>query len=301
MAYQKDHTYWVISYGGNGRALSVYGNSQVSENRNVILWDKQNIKDQLWLVKVGSGFARLHTTLDTSYTLNVWRGADNMNNCDIHTYDRNLEDSKIDFITINSDKNLYRIKLLNYDLYLTATSNSNGADVRWSALTGGNNQLWKLVLSSGTTPPTGSNLVWPVEGRSMGSGFRTQDRPSHDGIDIPAPAGTPIKAIADGVVSKVGTPTTNPSEGYTVRINHDASPNPSAYPYLRSYYLHMKDTPPVTLGQHVKAGETIGYVGNTGNSYGNHLHLGIRYSNTPFTVNGNFYEGVDFIDPQQLF
>ena len=67
MAYQKDHTYWVISYGGNGRALSVYGNSQVSENRNVILWDKQNIKDQLWLVKVGSGFARLHTTLDTSY------------------------------------------------------------------------------------------------------------------------------------------------------------------------------------------------------------------------------------------
>ena len=63
----------------------------------------------------------------------------------------------------------------------------------------------------------------------------------------------------------------------------------------------MEDTPPVTLGQHVKAGETIGYVGNTGDSYGNHLHLGIRCSDTPFTVNGNFYEGVDFIDSQQFF
>ena len=50
MAYENGKSYWFLSYGGSGRALSVYGNSQVSQNRNVILWDKQVIDDQSWYV-----------------------------------------------------------------------------------------------------------------------------------------------------------------------------------------------------------------------------------------------------------
>ena len=42
------------------------------------------------------------------------------------------------------------------------------------------------------------------------------------------------------------------------------------------------------------------YVGSTGDSTGNHLHLGTRYSNAQFTVGGDFYEGVDFFNPTEL-
>ena len=85
MAYENGKSYWFLSYGGSGRALSVYGNSQVSQNRNVILWDKQVIDDQSWYVGTYpiSGFVRIRTDLDQRYGLNVWRGADNYYNCDI--------------------------------------------------------------------------------------------------------------------------------------------------------------------------------------------------------------------------
>lgn len=70
--------------------------------------------------------------------------------------------------------------------------------------------------------------------------------------------------------------------------------------YVRSYYLHMIQTASVKEGDSVKKGDVIGYVGSTGDSTGNHLHLGTRYSNAQFTVGGDFYEGVDFFNPTEL-
>lgn len=79
------------------------------------------------------------------YALNVWKGSSNYYNCDIHTITGNLEDSKLDLITVNGGENLYRVKLLNENMYLTAMGTGNGADVRWKALTRNDDQLWKLI------------------------------------------------------------------------------------------------------------------------------------------------------------
>ena len=143
------------------------------------------------------------------------------------------------------------------------------------------------------------NTRWPLSTKNeypITSGFRTTARPDHDGVDMSAPLNTPIYAIYDGIVSKVTDEINNPLEGISVRIDHDFGEG-KAYRYLRSYYLHMNQAA-VSSNTQVTKGTIIGYVNNTGSSQGNHLHLGIRYKNDPFTVGGSFYEGIDFIDPE---
>ncbi len=304
MAYENGKYYWFISHAGNGKALSVYGNSQVSQNRNVILWEKEVINDQSWLADVNfdEGYARIKTALNVEYALNIWFGTYNKFNCDIFTWRTNLDDSKIDFITVNADENLYRVKQLNFDYYMTAQGNEIGADVRWEEFKCDDSQIFKLVLfedGQGAESPYGA--IWPLYSQEqfpITSGFRTAARPTHDGVDMAAPLNTPIYAIYDGIVSKTTSEATNPLEGISVRIDHDFGTG-KQYRYIRSYYLHMSrvDTLNVTVGSFIRKGSIIGYVNNTGDSYGNHLHLGTRYSTSPFTVNGSFYEGIDFINP----
>ncbi len=305
MAYENGKYYYFVSYAGNGGTLSVYGNSQVSQNRNVIVWEKQVINDQSWLidVDVAGGFARVKTALNLNYALNIWFGRYNMYNCDIYTWQTNLQDSKIEIFTIDADNDLYRIKQKDYDFYLTATGQDKGADVRWQERLEDSSQVFKLVLfddSSGAESPYGA--IWPLYSQELypiTSGYRTAARPTHDGVDMAAPLNTPIYAIYDGIVSRITSEATNPLEGISVRINHDFGTG-KQYRYIRSYYLHMNrvDTLNVSVGSFVKKGTIIGYVNNTGDSYGNHLHLGTRYNTVPFTVSGGFYEGIDFINPQ---
>ena len=123
MGYESGKTYWIVPQNNTGVALSVYGNTQVSQNRNVIVWSKQDIADQLWRVDVSSGYARIKSTINDAYALNIWLGSSNYGNCDIHTWSDNPEDSKINFRTVDASQNLYLIQ--NYrnnadnDLYLT--------------------------------------------------------------------------------------------------------------------------------------------------------------------------------------
>ena len=82
----------------------------------------------------------------------------------------------------------------------------------------------------------------------------------HTGIDIAAPRGTPVYATADGVVSReIG----GAGYGIDVIINH-------GYSY-KTVYAHLSKKL-VKAGQKVKRGQIIGYVGNTGLSFGSHLH-----------------------------
>ena len=82
----------------------------------------------------------------------------------------------------------------------------------------------------------------------------------HRGMDVPAPAGTPIYAAADGVVS-----TNNHwTYGISVKISHGSG--------LATIYGHMSARA-VNDGDYVTQGQLIGYVGSTGNSTGNHLHF----------------------------
>ncbi|MFJ8580166.1 M23 family metallopeptidase [Micromonospora sp. NPDC093277] len=91
----------------------------------------------------------------------------------------------------------------------------------------------------------------------------------HTGIDLVAPEGTPYLAIHDGTVTKAGW---FGGYGYTVIVQHaDGS---------EAIYGHSSAIS-VTEGQQVKAGDQLGLVGNTGHSYGSHLHLEIHVKGQP--------------------
>lgn len=115
-------------------------------------------------------------------------------------------------------------------------------------------------------------LAFPVKGRTsrqISSYFgvgRDGGRRRHEGIDIFAPKGTPVLASVAGTVSRVGV---NELGGNVVFLT-------DAERQQRLYYAHL-DRFNVTDGQRVNIGDTVGYVGNTGNARttGPHLHFGI--------------------------
>ena len=89
----------------------------------------------------------------------------------------------------------------------------------------------------------------------------------HAGTDFAAPAGTPIYAAASGYVQVAGW--SSGGYGNYVIIYHGKMSDGNTYTTL---YGHMRSVA-TTAGKYVKQGELIGYVGTTGNSTGNHLHL----------------------------
>lgn len=95
----------------------------------------------------------------------------------------------------------------------------------------------------------------------------------HRGTDFAAPGGTPIYAIADGVVSAARTMN---SYGNCVQVSHGTADDGHRYDSL---YAHMSSIA-VAQGAAVQKGDLLGYVGNTGNVYGAgggyHLHLELR-------------------------
>ena len=91
----------------------------------------------------------------------------------------------------------------------------------------------------------------------------------HKGTDYMAPLGTPLYAIADGVV--VESTENGPGWGVYVKIAHNIGGNT-----VTSLYAHMLyGSRRVTVGQTVSAGQLIGQVSDTGRAYGTHLHLEI--------------------------
>lgn len=87
----------------------------------------------------------------------------------------------------------------------------------------------------------------------------------HNGIDLVAPYGTPVKAAGAGTVVYVGWNWADGSDpAWIVVIAHSSN--------LRTWYAHMQPKRPVSVGEHVKKGQVIGYEGNTGKSSGAHLH-----------------------------
>ncbi len=92
----------------------------------------------------------------------------------------------------------------------------------------------------------------------------------HRGTDFAAPGGTEIYAIADGIVTDA---TYHYSWGNYVQIYHGKDDQGNTYSTL---YAHMISTPIVSAGQTVTKGQVIGYVGSTGYSTGNHLHLEMK-------------------------
>lgn len=86
----------------------------------------------------------------------------------------------------------------------------------------------------------------------------------HTGVDVAIPEGTELRAIADGVIERVDI-TGNTSLGRMVRVDLDADNTDVIYGHLSQVN--------VKVGDHVSAGQLIGYSGNTGNSTGPHVHI----------------------------
>ena len=134
-------------------------------------------------------------------------------------------------------------------------------------------------VKSSTKFITGSGqFIWPVPNYRYCSRWYGG---RHRGVDICAPAGTPIYASAGGTVTKAGYNKAGAGTGYgySVIINHGGG-----YSTVYAHCLSLT----VSAGQTVKQGQLIGYVGSTGRSTGNHCHFEIR-------LNGSY------IPPQNVF
>lgn len=126
-------------------------------------------------------------------------------------------------------------------------------------------------------------MIWPLPGHGRVSsyfGYRQSPGPGastyHRGIDIPAGYGTPIVASLAGTVIAA---TYGSSQGNYVMIDHGGG--------VKTVYMHCSSLA-VSSGSYVKQGQVIGYVGNTGVSYGNHLHYGVN-------INGDYKNPLNYV------
>lgn len=128
-----------------------------------------------------------------------------------------------------------------------------------------------------STVATG-NWIRPVKGGYISSkyGWRTVfgKRDFHTGVDFAVPKGTEIHAIDGGTIIFMGT-----SGGYgkLVKVDHGNG-------YV-SFYAHCSAYADLKVGDKVYQGQTISYVGSTGRSTGNHVHLEVRYDNEDININ----------------
>ena len=113
----------------------------------------------------------------------------------------------------------------------------------------------------------------------FGQRFLPQDgysRP-HNGLDFASPYNSPIYATGDGIVTYANGGTTY---GNVVFVSHGYG--------FETRYAHMSKFI-VSVGQKVKRGQVLGYVGNTGHSFGNHLHYEVLYQ-TKFVNPISFFQ-----------
>jgi murein DD-endopeptidase MepM/ murein hydrolase activator NlpD len=116
--------------------------------------------------------------------------------------------------------------------------------------------------------------LWPVDGEITGHFGERLDPFSgegafHAGLDIASHYGDVVRATADGVVTEAGNMT---GYGRLIILDHGFG--------VTTWYGHLSGFN-VEAGMHVKAGDVIGYEGNSGRSTGPHLHYEVRLHNTP--------------------
>jgi len=127
-----------------------------------------------------------------------------------------------------------------------------------------------------------ANTVMPTTSPEITSDYGWRTPPcrgcsaDHKGVDFIPGYGKPIFAVADGMVTEMGS---NGGYGYYVKLQHLIANSEGVMEEWETIYAHMrKDSFPeeMIIGSAVKAGETIGEVGNTGMSTGPHLHFELK-------------------------
>jgi murein DD-endopeptidase MepM/ murein hydrolase activator NlpD len=120
------------------------------------------------------------------------------------------------------------------------------------------------VLQCGPWPPTAPSAV---RGRTAHGDLTRRFSAAHPGIDVAAPQGTKVRAIADGTVVWAGWK--DNGGGYVVEIEHPDG--------MRSTYNHNSKVV-VERGDHIAQGDTIALVGMTGRATGPHLDFRVVMS-----------------------
>jgi murein DD-endopeptidase MepM/ murein hydrolase activator NlpD len=120
---------------------------------------------------------------------------------------------------------------------------------------------------------------------SVGSGFRTASRPTHQGVDLIVGVRTPVHSVASGVVSRIKCDETFSGKkdcdvpgysgkggcGWMLEIRHAGN--------IMTRYCHLVERPTLRAGQRITAGQVVGLSGTSGNSSGPHLHFEVHLNN----------------------
>jgi len=178
---------------------------------------------------------------------------------------------------------------------LAATLNSISSRIKfqeksYSDIEGMIKNKAKLLASTPAIQPVSNKDLTRVA-----SGFGSRIDPVyktvkfHAGLDFAAPQGTPIYATADGRITTAGN--TGNGYGNHVEINH-------GYGY-QTLYGHMVRVK-ARIGQMVKRGEVIGWVGSTGKSTGPHLHYEVHKNGRPIDPIYFFYNDLTPEQYQQI-
>lgn len=120
-------------------------------------------------------------------------------------------------------------------------------------------------------------LKSPAPSARITSYFGVREHPifhmqrEHKGIDYAAPSGTPVLAISDGSITSIGWQT---GYGKVVEIKH-SNQYSSLYAHLSQYAAKLE------IGQHIKQGQVIAYIGRTGLATGPHLHFEFHVNDVP--------------------
>lgn len=120
-------------------------------------------------------------------------------------------------------------------------------------------------------------LSWPLRG-VLYARFGRKGRSPHDGIDLAAPAGTPVRTAGEGAVLFAG-----PQQGYGLLVIVEHAHG------LVTVYAHNRDLR-VRTGQQIREGQVIATVGESGKTSGPHLHFEVRQDGAPV-------DPLDFLGP----
>ena len=115
-------------------------------------------------------------------------------------------------------------------------------------------------------------FIWPVNGPITASSASPRPGHLHAGLDIAVAEGTPIRAADSGRVVLMQGVGSSGGYGNFTCVQHNATTS--------TCYAHQSRFG-TSMGANVSKGQVIGYVGNTGHSFGAHLHFEVRVNGTP--------------------
>ena len=142
--------YKIVSHGGSGLPLNVYGSGTITSRRNVCIWTDTGSTDQQWAIASLVSNQQVKSLNNLNYMLNAntstW-------NCDVYTSNA---DTYINFILVSTG--VYRLQLASDTTkYLTAEGTTSGSNVKWAALNNTTAQQWKITTVS--TNDSGSSVA----------------------------------------------------------------------------------------------------------------------------------------------